>query len=167
MPVVARRTIEPPRPPSPPSGPPRGTNGSCRNDDEPLPPCPARSTTRAESMNRRVGLGLGVLRDRLDAHAAAVLADAVVAHAARDQREQRVVPAEADPGAGRNPAASLPDKNRPRVDALAGVDLHAEHLRVRVAAVARRTAAFLVRHYSVSSFAVAGGAFGLRAARFP
>src|SRR5581483_11073443 len=157
IPVVARRMIEPPRPPSPPSGPPRGTNGSCLKDVEPFPPCPARRATRAESMNRRGALALGVLRDRLDADAPPVLADALVPHIPRDEREERVVAAEADADPGGDPAAALPDEDRAGVHVLAGVDLHAEHLRVGVAAVARRAAAFLVRHLLALFLRFSGG----------
>src|SRR5205823_9849764 len=101
-----------------------------------LPPWPARSTTRAESMNRRGSLDLGVLAVRLDAHAAAVLADARVADVAFDQREKRVVTPEADARSWRDLGAALSDQDRAGVDGLARIDLHAEHLRVGVAAVA-------------------------------
>src|SRR5438552_3674582 len=61
-------------------------------------------------------------------------------------------PAPSAPGAvsGGVLGAALPDQDRARVDDLSAVHLHAEHLRVRVAAVARRAAAFLVCHYPVS-----------------
>src|SRR5579859_7655570 len=115
-------------------------------------------------MNSRRWLGLVV---RFDCHAAAVLADALVLHVAGDKREQRVVAAEADARARRDPGSALADDDGAGVDRLAGVDLHPEHLRVRVATVAGRAASLLVRHY-FSSFALALAAAlvarGLRAA---
>ena len=48
-----RSTTSPPRPPSPPSGPPLGTCASRRNDSEPLPPAPARTSSWARSVNTR------------------------------------------------------------------------------------------------------------------
>src|SRR5215217_5379872 len=44
-----RSSTSPPRPPSPPSGPPLGTCASRRNDRQPLPPAPARTSIRARS----------------------------------------------------------------------------------------------------------------------
>src|SRR5215208_280352 len=44
-----RSTTSPPRPPSPPSGPPLGTCASRRNERQPLPPAPARTSMRARS----------------------------------------------------------------------------------------------------------------------
>src|SRR5215211_5394475 len=44
-----RSTTSPPRPPSPPSGPPLGTCASRRNDRQPLPPPPARTSILALS----------------------------------------------------------------------------------------------------------------------
>src|SRR5260370_4002359 len=81
-----------------------------------------------------------------DRHPPAVLADALVLHLAGDQREERVVASESDAGAGRDLGPALADQDGPRVDDLTAVDLDAEHLGVRVAAVARRAATFLVCH---------------------
>src|SRR5207302_9804907 len=130
---------DPPRPPSPPSGPPRGTKGSWRNEEEPRPPCPACRTTRAESTK-------DLLRD--DADAPPVLAHTLVPNLARDEGEQGVVATEADPGAGCDPGSALPHEDRAGANGLAAVDLHAQHLRVGVATVAGRAAAFLVCHLS-------------------
>src|SRR5215216_1729620 len=44
-----RSTTSPPRPPSPPSGPPLGTCASRRNDRQPFPPPPARTSILALS----------------------------------------------------------------------------------------------------------------------
>src|SRR5258708_2767875 len=97
---------------------------------------------RAESMNCLVS----ALLVGLDRRAAAVLADALVLDLAGDKREERVVATEADAGAWRDLGAALADQDRARVDALAAVDLHAQHLRVRVPAVARAASTFLVCH---------------------
>src|SRR5260370_34826802 len=150
--LVALRTIDPPRPPSPPSGPPRGTNGSCLKDDEPRPPCPARSTTRAESTK-------ALLRD--DADAPAVLAHTLVPNLARYECEQRVVATQPDPGARSDPGAALAHEDGARAHALAAIDLHAQHLRVGVAAVAGGAAAFLVCHLLFILFRPARRARGL------
>src|SRR5207244_7356122 len=68
--------------------------------------------------------------------------DLAVAH-----REDRVVLA--DPGARPRPETrpALPDEDHPRRHVLAGKELHAEHLWIRVAAVPRRAESLLVRHY--------------------
>src|SRR5713101_4115155 len=81
-----------------------------------------------------------------DRHSPAVLADALVLHLAGDQREERVVASESHAGAGRDLGPALADQDGPRVDDLTAVDLDAEHLGVRVAAIARRAATFLVCH---------------------
>src|SRR5205814_9349497 len=99
------RTTDPPRPPSPPSGPPRGVYGSRRKEAEPEPPCPPRTTMRAESTKCR----LSALVVLLYGHPAAVLAHALVLDGAWDQREQRVVAADTHALAGGAPAAPLPD----------------------------------------------------------
>src|SRR2546422_668205 len=82
----------------------------------------------------------------LNRDATAVFADSLVLHVARDHRKQRVVAAESDAGPGADLRASLADQDRARVDQLATIDLHAQHLRIRVAPVARRPAALLVCH---------------------
>src|ERR1043166_4747665 len=95
---------------------------------------------RAESTKCRA-LALVV---RLDFDPAPVLAHALVLHVALDHREQRVVAAEADTGSGSDLGPALADDDGAGVDELAAEDLHAEHLRVRVASVTRRAAALLV-----------------------
>src|SRR5712692_2704998 len=142
--VVAFSAIEAPCPPSPPSGPPRGKKGSWRKEDEPRPPCPARRTTCAESTNARPRRLVALPRD--DAAAPAVLAHPLVSNLARDEREQGVVAAQSDPGAGGDPGPALPDEDRAGVHSLPGVDLHTQHLRVGVATVPGGAAAFLVCH---------------------
>ena len=79
-----------------------------------------------------------------DGHAPAILADTLVLHVSADERKQRVVPSHSDAGAGTDLRAALADEDRAGVDQLATVDLHTKHLRVRVAPVARRAAAFLM-----------------------
>ena len=49
-------------------------------------------------------------------------------------------------GAGAEARAALADEDHPRRHVLAGEELHAEHLRVRVAAVPRRAESLLMRH---------------------
>src|SRR5438270_9728525 len=104
---------------------------------------------RALSTNRGRPSVLGIfwrcaLRAPGNGNATAVLADALVLHVAADQREQRVVAADAHAGARHDLGPALPDDDRAGVDKLATIDLDTEHLRVRVAAVPRRAAAFLV-----------------------
>src|ERR1700681_2602439 len=148
--------IEPPRPPSPPSGPPRGMKGSRRNEAEPRPPCPARTVMRAESTKVRERPLFGD-----DADPPAVLTHSLVANQALGQREQRVVAPESDAGARLDPGPPLANENLSGVHGLAGVDLHAKHLRLGVAPVAGRPTAFLVCHYlvSLSVFAFFGARF--------
>src|SRR5438067_8001528 len=64
--------------------------------------------------------------------------------------EDRVVAADAGAVAGAKARAALADEDHPRGHVLAGEDLHAEHLRIRVAAVPRRTESFLVCHQWLS-----------------
>jgi len=60
--------------------------------------------------------------------------------------KMRVVAADACAGARAEASAALPYENHSGLDRLAAEDLDAEELGVRVAAVARRAEAFLVRH---------------------
>jgi dTDP-4-dehydrorhamnose 3,5-epimerase len=60
--------------------------------------------------------------------------------------EDRVVAADARAVAGAELRAALAQDDHPGLDFLTGEDLHAEHLRVRVAPVARRAETFLVSH---------------------
>src|SRR5688500_15506943 len=78
-------------------------------------------------------------------------------HSAVDQREQRVVAAQADAHARMELGAALADDDVARFDRLAAVDLDAQVFRVGVAAVARGTYALLVCHGCCSLLlAVAG-----------
>src|SRR5439155_2363500 len=61
-------------------------------------------------------------------------------------REDRVVLADPGSGAGAEARAALADEDHPRRHVLAGKEFHAEHLRVRIAAVPRRAESLLVRH---------------------
>src|SRR4051794_1202210 len=81
-------------------------------------------------------------RDRDDAAAAA----GRELHRARGAGEQRVVAAHADALAGLEAAAALADDDLAAGHGLAGEDLHAEALGVRVAAVAGGAEALLVCH---------------------
>src|SRR5260370_40312167 len=116
---------------------------------------------RTESTNcRRLSVRvfrfeLCALRGRSDADAPTVLADPLIAHVAWDEREQRVVAAEANARSRRDPGAALPDEDRAGAHHLAAVDLHSQHLRVGIAAVARLRDPFLMGHYVASFF---GGA---------
>src|SRR5262245_54188579 len=99
---------------------------------------------RAESTKCRPSALDVLVGLRGDGHAPAVLAHALVLHVAVDYGEKRVVTPQADSSAGHDLRPSLPDEDRARVDELSTVNLHAKHLRVRVAAVARRATALLV-----------------------
>src|SRR6185369_11354407 len=115
----------PPRPPSPPSGPPRGTNFARRNEADPSPPLPATTSILASSKNFISGdspsalfssprnekapperRGSFVFRRasglrRLHRHGGLLLrAVLAVLHLAGDEREERVVLADADVRAG-------------------------------------------------------------------
>src|SRR5256885_15037317 len=68
------------------------------------------------------------------------------------RREDRVVAAETGARAGPELRPSLADEDHPALDLLPGEDLHAEHLRVRIAAVARGAEPLLVCHYWFSLF---------------
>src|SRR5439155_23943021 len=81
-------------------------------------------------------------------------------------RAARVVLADAGAGAGAEARAALPDEDHPRHHVLAGEHLHAEHLRVRVAPVARRSKAFLVRHQPCSFPASADSRAAIAPLRF-
>ena len=56
---------------------------------------------------------------------------------ARDQRKEGVIATHADAFTGRDLGAALADQDGARADELPAVNLHAEHLRVGVAAIAR------------------------------
>src|SRR5258706_1475814 len=89
------------------------------------------------------------LLQRLDAHRLTVARalDAEVDFAI-DQREQRVVLADADVGAGMELGAALAHDDRAGRNHLAAERLHAEHLGLRIAAVPGGTAAFFLCHGS-------------------
>src|SRR5690606_29044525 len=67
-------------------------------------------------------------------------------HLAVDQRVQRVVLAAADVDTLVELGAALANDDRARRDGLATVGLDAQHLRLGIATVARRAAAFLLCH---------------------
>src|SRR4029079_6967690 len=69
-----------------------------------------------------------------------------IAHLAVDQREERVVAADADVRASVELGAALANDDRAGRDDLAAEHLDAEHTEPRVAAVARRAAAFFLCH---------------------
>src|SRR5439155_24963602 len=82
----------------------------------------------------------------LDADDTAVRAVVFELHAAGDLREDRVVLAEARVEPGTEPAPALADDDRAAGDEVAVVRLHAEPLRVGVAAVAGAALTFLMSH---------------------
>src|SRR5690606_19863403 len=77
-----------------------------------------------------------------------------------DQREQGVVAAQADARTRMELGAALADDDVAGLDGLAAVHLHAEVLRIGVAAVARGTYALLVCHGGFSLLLVATGDAG-------
>src|SRR5207248_11272954 len=70
----------------------------------------------------------------------------------RTSGEDRVVAAATGALARAELRAALPNEDHPGLDLLTGEDLHAEHLRVRVAAVPRRAESLLVCHLSLLLF---------------
>src|SRR6185369_16336197 len=148
-------------------------NFSRRKPTHPFPPLPERMKTLAWSRNfmgwgsgnekgerrpfplrnplgweRLLGSHLGRVlgRRRVDVHLdLAARAGAEGNHAVRGG-EQGVVAADADVGAGVHLGAALADQDVAGQYLLAAEALHAEALAVRIAAVARRTACFLVCH---------------------
>src|SRR5207248_5080080 len=75
---------------------------------------------------------------------------AVAARSERDLagalREDRVVLADAGAVARTEARTALADEDHPRRHVLSGEELHAEHLRIRVATVARRAESLLMCH---------------------
>src|SRR5574337_270861 len=151
----------PPRPPSPPSGPPNGMNFSRRKLTQPAPPFPAATSIVASSTNficaddkkpRQAGAvshgacgapGSG-RRDR-DRPMVARAFDGE-RYRAVDEREQGVVAADADVPAGVELGTALAHDDRAGTDRLPAEDLDAEHLGLRIAAIAGRAAALFLCH---------------------
>src|SRR6478735_5617660 len=143
----------PPRPPSPPLGPPNSLYFSWRNETQPFPPSPAATSMKASSTNfmvlsggktkpRQVGAlslpGAGEINSGRD-HAHGVLVQRALdreGHVPVDQREQRVVLADADVAAGVELGAALAHDDGTGADQFAAERLDAQHLRLRIAAVA-------------------------------
>src|SRR5581483_6670383 len=123
-----------------PSGPPFGTYFSRLKDSPPSPPRPAFTWICARSLNVALRRCRVDDRDRAAIAAAAELGDPVT------DGEDRVVLADRGAGPGPELRAALADHDLAGAHGLAREDLHAEELRVRVAAVLRRPHAFLVRH---------------------
>src|SRR5512138_2302871 len=86
--------------------------------------------------------------DRVDADEPSARAVVLELHAAADLREQRVVLAAPHVEPGQELAPALAHEDRPAGDDVAVEPLHAETLRVAVAAVARRALTFLMSHDS-------------------
>src|SRR2546430_17184888 len=101
----------------------------------------ARSWNTGERSRRGPTTSIGVVD--LDEAALAALTER---HRTRAGGEDRVVAADAGAGAGPELCAALAHEDHPGLDVLAREDLHAEHLRVRVAPVARRAESLLVCH---------------------
>src|SRR5947209_4321106 len=119
----------------------------CDRRPPPPPPRPARSfrlgrmpdrSRRRESATSTTGL--------VDDGNEAALAARPERDLAGARREDRVVLADAGPGARAEARAALADEDHSRLYVLAGEELDAEHLRVRVTAVPRRAQTFLVCH---------------------
>src|SRR5437016_4449229 len=70
----------------------------------------------------------------------------VEVHDAVDFGEERVVAADADVHAGIKPRPALSHQDRSAGDELSREALHAEHFRLRIAAVARRALSFFMSH---------------------
>ena len=168
----ATSATSPPRPPSPPSGPPFGTYFSRRKPSAPSPPRPERTMIATRSWNtaaapswrggRYAGSAGAVDRHRAALAAPVELDDALA------QREERVVAADPDAGAGAEARAALPDDDHAGLDLLAGEDLHAEPLRLGVAAVLRGAEALLVCHLAASSpSAIAASSAAIAPLRLP
>src|SRR4029079_18466744 len=172
-PVTASIQTSPPRPPSPPSGPPNSMNFSRRKPTQPAPPLPERMEILAWSrkfmarVRKRKGgtanrspfadpvgwerlfgrhLG-GVLGRRWD-HVHLDLAAGAGAEGddAVGSGEQGVIAADADVGARIHLGAALADQDVAGQHLLAAEALDAQPLAVRIAAVARGAACFLVCH---------------------
>src|SRR5690606_5954396 len=136
----------PPRPPSPPSGPPLGMNFSRRKLATALPPLPAMTSMVASStnficlpeakkpcrmrqgfcrvVNGRPLLGRNHRHDLLVQRALEAELNLAV-----DQREQGVVLADADVGAGMEASAALAHDDRASRDLLAAKNLDAQSFR--------------------------------------
>src|SRR5690349_11042687 len=127
----------------------RGTRGpvrsvSCANEK------PRRSGARREALPPRSGV-------RNDAaHAAALRALDAELDLAVDDREDRVVAAETNAGARMELGAALAKDDVAGFDLLAAVDLDAEILRIRIAAVAAGAYALFMCHDSFSSGVLGG-----------
>src|SRR5690606_39030847 len=101
----------------------------------------------------------GLLRNRDNTDGAALLRTlGRELDLAVDQREQGVVAAEADAHARMELGAALADDDVAGLDGLAAVHLHAQVLRVGVAAVARGAYALFMCHDCVSLLAATGDA---------
>src|SRR5438445_29672 len=105
-----------------------------------------RPTQTLGSAFGRPRLGLNKAKPSVrDCHRAALAARAELDDAVA-QREDRVVAADAGSGAWAELRAALAHDDRAGRHLLAGEDLHAEHLRIGVAPVARRAETLLVCH---------------------
>src|SRR5699024_2339797 len=97
----------------------------------------------------------------LDSAAFAVAAHALEVNAAVDQREQRVVAADADALTGMDVGAALTDQDVAGQNVLTVAALDAETLGLRVTAVLGGAYAFFVCHCALPSLAVDRGDFHL------
>ena len=96
-------------------------------------------------LSRLIRGGLGLL-GWLDADEAAVPPLVFKLHDAGDQSEERIVLALSHVDARLMPGAALANENRARVDELPAEALDSQPLTVRIAAVGRGAAAFLMCH---------------------
>src|SRR5690606_7589228 len=121
----------------------------------PLIPCPQTRSPAEAALLQALSLTSGG-RDHVDGAALLRALDGEL-DGAVDQREQRVVAAQADARTRMELGAALADDDVAGLDGLAAVHLHAEVLRVGVAAVARGTYALLVCHDCVSCLLLVAG----------
>ena len=126
----ATSATSPPRPPSPPSGPPSARTSPDGSSGRRRRRGPSGRRCVARSWNTRARAAAGRVRGQAVSAAAATgdraaLAAAMELDDALAQREERVVATDADARARAEPRAALADDDHPRLDLLAGEDLHA------------------------------------------
>src|SRR5579875_661612 len=137
----------------------RATRLACRHRVSPRRSAPRGAPARGERDAGRLFAVGG--RDRDDAPAAT----GAELHGPRGPGEDRVVLADPDSVAGLEARAALAHDDLAAAHGLAGEHLHAEALGVRVAAVAARAEAFLMRHLPPPSSPPGAGSATARAAR--
>src|SRR5579863_4217685 len=117
-----------------------------KSDIHEIPPIPKSISGQPDLAKVRELVDSGLGCGGFDADVAAVASAIGELHDASDESEERVVLALTDVFAGLVARAALAHENRARVNELAAEALYAEPLSVRIAAVCRGAAAFLVCH---------------------